>query len=331
MLVGNGNRGILDIIKLLVLDFVPVTHSIRHYVRLILVVSFLGQASTICAQVELLNEVVQHPEQVVYPYNPDEDNSGAIGAADLLPFLIAYGNPAGFYQSEESQDPLALQNVIAALATLVLEQQLEMEALQQQLLSHEQGLQSLAPLLTLVPVATTSTVVNNTWQIAGLNVQLLNGASNTYGTSNGLGNLILGYNEVEGGHHLADGSLAEGEVRTGSHNLVIGSGHSYAANGAIVGGLNNTSLGHGASLLSGQSNLAGGTWSAVLGGLDNRSTGLYSCISGGHSNTASGDRASVSGGLLNLSSGIATSILGGQYLQVTEQYETASGQYDIND
>ena len=69
----------------------------------------------------------------------------------------------------------------------------------------------------------------------------------------------------------------------------------------------------------------------MLGGLDNAATGLNSTISGGHSNTASGDRSSVSGGLLNLSGGIATSILGGQYMQVFEQYETASGQFNIND
>ena len=78
------------------------------------------------------------------------------------------------------------------------------------------------------------------------------------------------------------------------------------------------------------SELATGTWSAILGGLDNRATASNTCISGGHSNTASGDRASISGGLLNTSAGIATSILGGQYMQVSEQYETASGQYNIN-
>jgi len=38
----------------------------------------------------------------------------------------------------------------------------------------------------------------------------------------------------------------------------------------------------------------------------------------------------VSGGLLNVSAGIATSVLGGQYMQIFEQYETASGQYDVN-
>ena len=58
--------------------------------------------------------------------------------------------------------------------------------------------------------------------------------------------------------------------------------------------------------------------------------GGLSCISGGHSNIASGDRSSVSGGLLNVSAGIATSVLGGQYMQIFEQYETASGQYDVN-
>ena len=164
-----------------------------------------------------------------------------------------------------------------------------------------------------------------------MNVQLDNGGGTTYGEANGLGNLILGYNEEEGGHRNAEGALMAGELRTGSHNLVLGAGHSYASNGGLLGGYNNSAFGQGASLLGGQASLASGAWSSVLGGLDNRAMGSNTCISGGHSNTASGDRASVSGGLLNISAGIATSILGGQYMQVSEQYETASGQYDIND
>ena len=43
-------------------------------------------------QLDLIQQVIDEPGQVVLPYNPDEDASGAIGAADLLPFLIYYGN-----------------------------------------------------------------------------------------------------------------------------------------------------------------------------------------------------------------------------------------------
>ena len=90
----------------------------------------------------------------------------------------------------------------------------------------------------------------------------------SYGVHNGTGNLILGYNEIEGGgYHLPNGDLAAGEVRTGSHNIVLGSGHSYTHNGGILGGTNNTLSGKGATVLGGQSSLASGNFASVLGGL----------------------------------------------------------------
>jgi hypothetical protein len=44
---------------------------------------------------------------------------------------------------------------------------------------------------------------------------------------NGLGNVIIGYNEPRGG----------GDNRSGSHNLVVGSRNNYASYGGFVGGL----------------------------------------------------------------------------------------------
>ena len=276
---------------------------------------------------QLAQELANDASAVEYPYNPDADASGQVGAEDLIELFIYFGNPLGF---QISDDDMSLPSILEQLADLLVAQQEQIASLEEQLLGQEQAIASLAPLLSLVPVAERSSFGQDTWNLSGLNVRLDNGAGTTYGASNGLGNLILGYNESEGGHRDAEGNFMDGEVRVGSHNLVVGAGHTYGSNGSLLGGYNNSLFGQGSAILSGQASLATGTWSAILGGLDNRATATNTCISGGHSNTASGDRASVSGGLLNISSGIATSILGGQYMQVSEQYETASGQYNIN-
>ena len=277
---------------------------------------------------QLAQELANDASAVEYPYNPDADASGQVGAEDLIELFIYFGNPLGF---QISDDDMSLPSILEQLADLLVAQQEQIASLEEQLLGQEQAIASLAPLLSLVPVAERSSFGQDTWNLSGLNVRLDNGAGTTYGASNGLGNLILGYNESEGGHRDAEGNFMDGEVRVGSHNLVVGAGHTYGSNGSLLGGYNNSLFGQGSAILSGQASLATGTWSAILGGLDNRATATNTCISGGHSNTASGDRASVSGGLLNISAGIATSILGGQYMQVSEQYETASGQYNIND
>ena len=319
----------------LVMNLLPM--PIRHWL-----VFFLATMSALSVQAQnsgwnVVAQVALEPESVTYPYNPDHDASGAVEAGDLIEFLIYFGNPLGFQVSAEdmatdgTDGTLDLSTVLTELASVLIAQQQEIQALETQLSQQQQVLALMAPLLSLTPVAERSSYVNDTWRLSGMNVQLDNGVGTTYGEANGLGNLILGYNEEEGGHRNAEGALMAGELRTGSHNLVLGAGHSYASNGGLLGGYNNSAFGQGASLLGGQASLASGAWSSVLGGLDNRAMGSNTCISGGHSNTASGDRASVSGGLLNISSGIATSILGGQYMQVSEQYETASGQYDIND
>ena len=301
------------------------------FFHLLMLVLGMAMSTPLMSQQSLVSQVAEDPSQVIYPYNPDEDASGIIGAGDLLPFLIYFGNPVGFYESDLDVDPMMLENVLGEMASLVLSQQEVIDDLQEQLLAQQQAVAALAPLLSLVSIAEKSSYVSDTWMLEGMNLQLMSGAGNTYGEANGLGNLIVGYNENEGGHHEPNGGIVAGEIRTGSHNIVLGSGHTYSSNGAFVGGYNNSALGQGASLFSGQASLATGSFSSVVGGLDNRAVGSLSAVLGGHSNTADGDRATVSGGLLNESAGIATSILGGQYMQVFEQYETASGQYDIND
>lgn len=64
-----------------------------------------------------------------------------------------------------------------------------------------------------------------TLRIRGLNVQIVNGSGSTGGSENGLGNLILGDNEL---------GNSSGDARTGSHNLVVGARNSYSSSGGVV-------------------------------------------------------------------------------------------------
>lgn len=310
---------------------IPNLATMSTHTTLLPILLFVVSTSTGWCQ-SMIEQVAADPGVVVYPYNPDEDNSGTIGIGDLLPFLIYFNNPVEFIVQNTEQDEYALQNVLGTLAQTVVQQAATIDSLESALATHMQAMEAYAPLLNLLPLANHGSYYapSQTYRLDGINLQLTNGSGVSYGVHNGTGNLILGYNEIEGGYHLPNGDLAAGEVRTGSHNVILGSGHSYTHNGGILGGTNNTLSGKGATVLGGQSSLASGNFASVLGGLDNRAMGGLSCISGGHSNIASGDRSSVSGGLLNVSAGIATSVLGGQYMQIFEQYETASGQYDVN-
>ncbi|HET6383705.1 MAG TPA: hypothetical protein VFJ58_09960 [Armatimonadota bacterium] len=97
--------------------------------------------------------------------------------------------------------------------------------------------------------------------IAGANLTIVNGLGHT-DTTNGLGNLILGYNKLD--------ASAFGPSHTGSHNLVIGDDHQYLSYGGLVAGF------------------------------DNGISAPYACVSGGTYNFATATGASISGGDGNL-------------------------------
>ena len=109
---------------------------------------------------------------------------------------------------------------------------------------------------------------------SGVNVHLVNGNRATDGEPNGLGNLIVGYNEAPTGKTV--------DARSGSHNVVIGKNHSYSSFGGLV---------------VGQSNSITSPCAVVSGGFNNTASGNFSTVSGGQLNTASGDYSTVSGGL----------------------------------
>ncbi len=149
----------------------------------------------------------------------------------------------------------------------------------------------------------------------GANVQIVNGLGSTNGypddfssvdaletVTNGVGNLIVGYNE-----DTNDPFLQNSAKRNGSHNIIGGIGASYASFGGVVLGRKNTMNGPYAGILGGFDNRATGPYSTILGGggfdsgtsQGNLATGEFSTIAGGSFNSAIGQISHVCGGFKN--------------------------------
>jgi len=125
-------------------------------------------------------------------------------------------------------------------------------------------------------------------------------------TVNGLGNLIVGYNESRDSLNFGGP-----DNRTGSHNLIVGYAINYSSFGGIGAGTFNTISGPLASITGGYLNTASGAASSVSGGNQNTASGYLASVSGGANNTASGDYTSVGGGRFNTASGLNSSVSGG--------------------
>jgi hypothetical protein len=69
-----------------------------------------------------------------------------------------------------------------------------------------------------------TTRVGDLLTFSGVNVQIVDGSGDTSGPTNGLGNLIIGYDEN-----------TTGVAHTGSHNLVLGSEHEYTSFAELLG------------------------------------------------------------------------------------------------
>jgi hypothetical protein len=142
-----------------------------------------------------------------------------------------------------------------------------------------------------------------TIRFTDVNVQIVNGMGKTMNT-NCVGNLILGYNEL--GNSWID-------LRTGSHNLVVGRQNSYSSYGGVVvgsdqvatgvhacvlGGKSGRASGDGAVVVGGELGMAGGTRTAAFGGFNNVVNGSWNTIAGGRDNIAASGSSfgTVSGG-----------------------------------
>jgi hypothetical protein len=179
--------------------------------------------------------------------------------------------------------------------------------------------------------------------ITGANLRIVNGLRAT-ATANGLGNLLVGYNEPRD----------DGDNRhTGSHNVVVGQGHNFSSFGGLVvgrqneiaeafatvsggydntangpsavvsGGIFNRAGGANASISGGFGNMASGNAASVSGGDGNTASGHTAAVSGGHGNTASGHTAAISGGEANTARGFAAVVSGGRNQTVAEDFDAA--------
>ena len=215
----------------------------------------------------------------------------------------------------------SMQNTITAQATTIATLQSNMSAVQANtVLDLDEVLE-----LTIDPRTGQSTA-----RFSGVNVQVVNGEGTTP-TRNGVGNLIIGYNEDPGQRQfcslgeynanyttcVSNGGTWAANQRSGSHNLILGNRHSYTGFGGLVAGSDNVVNGIYASVSGGSANIASGDWAAVSGGFNNKATGDRAVVSGGDSNTASGQTASVSGGNANTASGNGASVSGGSNRSAT--------------
>ncbi|MFN2426188.1 MAG: hypothetical protein ABR587_07045 [Candidatus Binatia bacterium] len=152
--------------------------------------------------------------------------------------------------------------------------------------------------------------------LSGANLQVVDGTGATAGPPNGLGNVIIGYNEG-----------TDSQVRTGSHNLVVGLEHDYTSFGGIVAGEHNFILARGASVVGGRDNEATGIHSAVCGGAENIAEGQFASIGGGFLNEATGSHAAVSGGCENQATSTYSAVSGGRFALASGQWSSVAGGY----
>jgi hypothetical protein len=151
--------------------------------------------------------------------------------------------------------------------------------------------------------------------ITGANLRIVNGLGSTE-TTNGVGNLIVGYNEF-------DPLITN--IRTGSHNVVVGRANNFSSFGGLAVGTLHEISGRYSSVCGGDQNIASADNSSVCGGFGNTASGVISSISGGAGNTASGFQAAVSGGTRNTASGLSSSVSGGQDNTASGDFSSVSG------
>jgi hypothetical protein len=175
--------------------------------------------------------------------------------------------------------------------------------------------ETLKSILPYVKYVATGVGGKPTIQFSGANVQVVNGEGTTQ-TTNGAGNLILGYDENP-----------NEEAQTGSHNLLVGPEDRYTSYGAIIGGRNNKALAP-YTLLAGVANDAEGEFSAVTGGRLSTASGKYSSVTGGQGNIATATDSSVSGGEENKAEEEGASVSGGYGNKSTGILSSVSGGFE---
>jgi hypothetical protein len=153
----------------------------------------------------------------------------------------------------------------------------------------------------------------------GANIHIRSGGGSTWdgGNLTGLGNIIIGYNEIPD-------NLLDGE-REGSHNIVIGPRHRFSSYGGLVAGDNNTVNGAYSTISGGYANKASGIHSSISGGKHCKTSGDKSSVSGGYGNQATASFSSISGGFRNQANGMLSSVSGGCHNHANGEQSSISG------
>jgi len=168
----------------------------------------------------------------------------------------------------------------------------------------------------------------------GINVHVRNALGATR-SSDGLGNLIIGYNEPQTrlGFEQMPGD------RAGSHNLVIGDRHKYLSFAGFIHGYENTVtqkygaavaghmnvVGNYSAAIGGHYNTVGDSEAVAVGGEHNTTVGSLAVVTGGAYNSAVGRTSTVSGGSYNTASGDNSSVSGGTEVQAVNNNSWAAG------
>lgn len=194
-----------------------------------------------------------------------------------------------------------------------------------------------------------------TVRFTGVNVQIVSGLGATNGVpgspydfagrTNGLGNLIVGYNEPRTALPFFAGTgdpfVVRPDERTGSHNVVTGFGQNYVGFGNLVGGNRNDvythfggTLGANSCFLDGQYGSAAvsggfhnvlGDAAGVLAGYGNTVDGLLSSVTGGYRNQALGHWSVVTGGWQNVAAAQRSVVSGGRSRATIDEFDWAAG------
>ncbi|MCH7945350.1 MAG: hypothetical protein IIC73_04955, partial [Armatimonadetes bacterium] len=212
--------------------------------------------------------------------------TAAILAVALCALVLVFATPGATAQSNNGSGN-GVAHRLAALEATVGAQQGQIASLTSRVAVLEEKTQFMS-------------VLGDTTLFSGTNVQVVNGMGGTE-TTNGLGNLIVGYNQAVG---------PGGDERGGSHNVVVGDQHDYLSFGGLVVGI---------------ANRIEGRFSSAIGGVFNRALGAQSSVNGGILNTASGESSLVTGGRSNVASGLASAVTGGRQNTASHQYSTVSG------
>lgn len=223
----------------------------------------------------------------------------------LFALLATLLCPALSAQADTASDIAALKAAVASLQQTVASQQTQINALK-----------SVTSGFTRVTDTTRTDGKKGTELfLTGFNLHVVNGLGATNGNPgtgtdttthvNGLGNVVIGYNSLRA-------SSADTNVRTGSHNLVVGDGQNYSSYAGILGGIFNT---------------ASGAYASVPGGYRNTASGFAASTTGGNNNLASGAVSSVNGGGGNQATAYFSTVSGGQNLVEDAQYGWAAGGY----